>query len=115
MCGKWQRTDSIKEFQEKHANYRMSIRDFCEAIRNETYVKANLKNIVIIGTDINKKEDGRWEAVVFTTIGKGFVFLKVVEMYREKGAITGLIDGTNILQGIFRALTFGHSDYEHKF
>ena len=120
ICNQWNTNshgETLQEFADSYTSYFMSIETFCDKIRDEAYVKDNLKKIVILNTDVNEKNGGRWEAVVFTTIGRGLTFLKVIEMYKAKKAITGQIDGTNILDGedTIRSLIFGHSDFEHKF
>jgi len=109
-------TETVAEFKAycENTGMCMSVEDYCALLKKEGYIHNNLKKIVVLAHDLDDAKDGRWNAVVFTTVGRLLVFMKIIEMAEWKKSITTQIDGTNLLDDI-RFMVHGASDYKHQF
>ena len=98
----------------------MAIAEFCA--KDDSFIRENLGMIVILAHDVGTEDDMRCSGFVFTTIGRLYIFRKVIEMYNWKrkhlddnSTITMQIDGLVIFgPDTLKAVHLAFSDFLHQ-
>jgi len=105
---------SVNDFKALTDPMRMSVSEYCSHANDEQFIMKHFNDPVVLFSDVDDKSDGRWNAVVFTYVGKLPLFFKVIEMgiWRHR-RITSMTDAATPIETI-RLLRESFSDFRHK-
>ena len=112
-------TFSVNDFKALTDPMRMSVPEYCAHANDEQFIMKHFNDPVVLFSDVDDKDDvrwndGRWNAVVFTYVGKLPLFTKIIEMGNwRRCRITSMTDAATPIETI-RLVRESFSDFRHK-